>query len=99
MSKIRQSAKHQPCQIRLAGVCNSNRETTVLAHFRLSETCGVALKPPDYLGAWACSACHDAVDGRVKTDYTHDELRLAHAEGIFRTWGKLVAQNLITMRE
>lgn len=98
MSKIRQSARGQACQVRLAGVCNGNRETTVLAHYRLPETCGVGMKPPDYLGAWACSSCHDAIDGRVKTDYTHDELRLAHAEGVFRTWSKLVSQDLIKIK-
>lgn len=31
-------------------------------------------------------ACHDVIDGRVKTkEYTHEELRLMHAEGILRT--------------
>lgn len=34
----------------------------------------------------ACSSCHDLIDGRVKTsDYTKEELRLMHAEGVFRT--------------
>ncbi|WII91751.1 DUF1364 family protein [Kingella negevensis] len=45
----------------------------------------MGIKPPDFMGAYACSACHDAVDGRVKTDLSEDELRLAHAEGVFRT--------------
>ncbi|EGX06785.1 hypothetical protein ECSTECMHI813_1399 [Escherichia coli STEC_MHI813] len=36
--------------------------------------------------AIACSSCHDLIDGRVKTiDYTKEELRLMHAEGVFRT--------------
>ena len=36
--------------------------------------------------AIACSNCHDLIDGRKKTtDYTHDELRLMHAEGVMRT--------------
>lgn len=85
MNKIRQSAKGKPCMVRIAGVCNHNPETTVLAHYRLADYCGMGIKPPDFMGAYACSACHDAVDGRVKTDLSEDELRLAHAEGVFRT--------------
>jgi hypothetical protein len=35
----------------------------------------------------ACPAtwCHSAVDGRTKTEFSRDELRLMHAEGAFRT--------------
>lgn len=66
-------------------VCNHNPETSVLAHYRLAGTCGTAIKPHDMQGAIACSACHDAIDGRTKTDYEHDSLLLMHAEGVFRT--------------
>lgn len=39
-----------------------------------------------YPRAIACSACHDLIDGRKRTtDYTRDELRLMHAEGVLRT--------------
>lgn len=49
-------------------------------------TCGTGCKPDDTQGAIACSACHDLIDGRKKTtDYTRDELRLMHAEGVLRT--------------
>ena len=85
MRKITKSAHDEPCQIRLAGYCNRNSETTVLAHYRLADYCGMGIKPPDYLGAYACSCCHDAVDGRIKTDLSEEELRLAHAVGVMRT--------------
>ena len=55
------------------------------AHYRMCGLNGVGMKPNDIFGAWACSSCHDAVDGRIKTDYSRDDLRLAHAEGVFRT--------------
>lgn len=43
-------------------------------------------KTTRYAAAIACSSCHDLIDGRVKTsDYTKEELRLMHAEGVFRT--------------
>ena len=70
--------------IRLPFVCNHNPETTVLAHYRMKGD-GMGRKPPDSRGAFACSACHDAVDSRVIVPYTRDEMRIAHAEGVFRT--------------
>lgn len=86
---LRKLAKGQPCMIRVPGVCNRDPATTVLAHYRLGGTCGTGMKPPDMLGAWACSACHDAVDGRVRSTWSRCELRLMHAEGVFRTWAAL----------
>lgn len=95
MSKITKSARGEPCQIRLAGYCNHNSETTVLAHYRLADYCGMGIKPPDFMGAYACSICHDAVDGRIKTDLSEEELRLAHAEGVMRTLVLLQRKGLL----
>ncbi|MFH8134191.1 DUF1364 domain-containing protein [Pantoea osteomyelitidis] len=83
--KLRNAARGRDCQIRIPGICNFNPETTVLAHYRLAGTCGAGLKPDDEQGAHACSACHDAVDGRIRTCFTREELRLFHAEGVLRT--------------
>ena len=90
---LRKFAKGQPCMIRVPGVCNRNPETTVLAHYRMAGICGTGSKPPDSLGAWSCSACHDAVDGRVRSTWSRCELRLMHAEGVFRTWLDRSAQS------
>lgn len=94
MSNLRKAAKGQECQIRLGGICNFNPETTVLAHYRLAGTCGTGMKPPDLLGAWACSECHSAVDGRGSA-LTRDTVRLAHAEGILRTICALIKMGLV----
>ena len=88
MSKLRNLAKGQECQVRIPGVCNFNPETTVLAHYRLAGTCGAGMKPPDLLGAWCCSACHDAVDGR--THVVGQLVRLHFAEGVLRTVNEVV---------
>lgn len=91
-SKLRQAARGQDCQVRMV-VCNHNPETTILAHYRLAGTCGTGIKPPDLLGAWACSACHDAIDGRTQIDgYSKAYVRLAHAEGCLRTIYALIQQ-------
>ena len=60
----RNAAKGQPCTLRLE-CCNDDPATTVLAHIRLFGWAGMAQKPPDFLGVFACSACHDALDGRA----------------------------------
>lgn len=63
---LRTLAQGQPCMVRIPGVCNGNPETTVLAHIRRGNVAGMGQKPPDLCGVWACSACHDVMDRRVK---------------------------------
>lgn len=95
MSKIRKMAKGQDCQVRLAGVCNYNPETTVLAHIRIAGITGAGQKANDLLGAWCCSSCHDAIDRRIKTEYSDLELEHAHYEGVFRTIVELIRKDMI----
>jgi hypothetical protein len=83
MTAARKAASGKPCMIRIPGVCCFDSSTTVLCHYRLST--GGGTKPHDTQGAWGCNKCHDAVDGRVKTAYSNNELRLMHAEGVLRT--------------
>ncbi|CAI1591545.1 DUF1364 domain-containing protein [Serratia fonticola] len=84
MSKLTKAARGRECQVRIPGVCNQNDETTVLAHYRLAGTCGTGIKPDDSQGAWACSSCHDEIDGRTH-NIEPETARLWHAEGVFRT--------------
>ena len=64
MQKLRDSAKDAPCMIN-SPICNSDPETSVLAHYRSHITnAGASLKPDDTAAAIACSACHDWLDGR-----------------------------------
>lgn len=94
MSKITESARGQECQIRLPGVCNFNSETVVWAHANGSAAGkGIGMKSPDILGAYACSACHDAVDGR--TTIPRREVRLAFWEGHARSVRILLEKGLI----
>lgn len=82
---LRKLAQGRECMIRLPGICNHNRETVVLAHVRLAGVSGMSIKSDDALGAYACSACHDAVDRRSHLDLQRDYVRLAHLEGVIRT--------------
>jgi len=94
MSKIRASAKGEECQVRIPNVCNFNPETTVFAH---KGGAGMGLKSSDILGAYCCSACHDAVDGRGKSEWkSKQDIENAFYEGIFRTQLILINKGLIS---
>ena len=93
---LRKEARGRGCTVRIPGVCNFNSETVVLAHIRVAGVSGMGLKSPDLLGAWACSACHDEIDGRThKSGMTRDELRLAHYDGMARTITQLEKEGLV----
>lgn len=96
-TRITKAARGRDCQVRIPGACNGNPETVVLAHFRMAGTCGTGYKPNDLQGAWACSGCHDAIDGRANIELSRLELRMYHAEGCFRTIDTLVREGLIKL--
>jgi hypothetical protein len=54
---IRDAARGQNCTLRLPG-CRNDVSTVVLAHLRRNGWAGMAQKPPDYLGVFACGHCH-----------------------------------------
>lgn len=95
MTYLRRAAKDKPCMVRLPHICNGDIRTTVLAHVRLAGISGMGLKSPDLIGAWACSACHDAIDRRSHTDLERDFVRLAHLEGMARTINELAKEGLL----
>jgi len=86
--------------VRVPDICTCGGEDTVLAHYRMAGLSGMGQKPDDIFGAWACHACHDAIDGRglrvnrsifgfSAPSFTREELRQLHAEGVFRTQQQL----------
>ena len=96
MSKITQSAKGENCTVRIIGCCNGNPETTVLAHLSgIRYKHGTGQKVNDLHGAYCCSSCHDAIDGRVRTSYSKDELKLFHLEGVIETQLRLIEKGLL----
>lgn len=62
-AKITSAARGQRCTVGILGVCNGDPATTVAAHLP-DESHGMALKAHDLFVVFACSACHDAIDGR-----------------------------------
>ena len=93
---LRALARGRECQVRIPGVCNRDPATTVLAHYRLAGLCGTGMKPPDEISAWACFCCHQLVDGRsYSAEYTRDQIKLMHAEGVLRTIVELVSSGVL----
>lgn len=92
-SKIRMSAKGEPCLARIPGVCNGDSATTVLAHL---NGAGAGCKHSDHKAAYACSECHAWLDGGyVQQGYTRDTRDLWHLEGVLRTQDRLIDKGLI----
>lgn len=95
-NKIRASARLQDCTLNIAGICNYDASTTVLAHLP-DESHGMGLKADDICSCYACSACHDAIDGRSGVmDEAEKEWYMRRA--MVRTIRKLVEQGLITIK-
>ncbi len=94
MSKITASAKGEDCTVRLGGICNHNPETVVFCHISgVRHGHGVGIKT--IFGAYGCSSCHDALDGRVKTQYNAIELKNAFYEAVLETLNKLNEKGLV----
>jgi len=67
MSKITQSARDEECTLRIPGVCNYDRSTTVWAHSnRGHDGKAMGQKAHDERGAYACYACHMVYDRQHK---------------------------------
>jgi hypothetical protein len=86
--KIRESARGEACQIRIIDVCNHNPETTVWSHWPgLAGGRALGKKSIDLCGAYACSACHDVVDERVRAPsfMTREAVLVDWCEGHLRS--------------
>lgn len=90
---VRDSAEGETCTLRL-GCCNGDIQTTILAHIRQFGWAGVAQKPADFLTFYACSACHDAFDGRTRDPWGWDDVMRAHGETLLR----MHAKGLLTLK-
>jgi hypothetical protein len=93
--RLRDSARNQPCMVRLPGVCCHNPETTVLAHL---GGAGMGIKSNDMHGAFACNACHDQIDGRTKRVFDLEYLKNAFYDGMVRTQAYWLQNGYITIK-
>ncbi|WP_295460481.1 nuclease domain-containing protein [uncultured Pseudomonas sp.] len=91
--KLRDSARGQDCTLRIPGICNGNPETTVLAHIACGQK-GMGLKSPDNMAVFACSCCHDLLDGRRRGELDQRDVIRALGE----TQAIWISQGLMTIK-
>lgn len=96
-SKIRDSAKGQPCQLRVPNICSHDRETVVHCHVRLAAAGGIGLKPNDLIGLRACRTCHDWLDRRDGLDPWHEIRAELILMGMVRTLDALVREGVVEL--
>jgi len=91
-TKITKSARGEDCTL-LLGNC-SNNETVVLCH--IGKIRGMASKCSDHFAVYACSNCHDVIDGRHP--YTGDGvLSYIKLIALERTQMKLIDKGLLVI--
>ncbi len=95
MSKITKSARGEECQVRIPGYCNFDNDTTILAHVNGG---GMGMKNLDIEASYCCSTCHDVLDGRIKTAWTDQEIKLWFFESAMRTRKILIDKKLILIK-
>ena len=95
---IMASAAGQPCSLRLPLVCNRANTTTVCAHLPGIGK-GTGTKVSDLHVAYACSACHDVIDGRTpQPDHLGDAMILeAMLRGLCETQARLVEAEIFVV--
>ena len=93
-NKIRRSARGEDCTLQIAGVCNYDTATTVLCHLP-DETKGMGIKSDDISVAFGCSACHDAVDRRVKSAEFEEHSQFYMRRAQVRTLRRLLEKGVL----
>ena len=64
--RIRESARGEPCTVRIPGVCRANPDYTIWSHAPLGAAGkGRGIKALDLCGAYCCTACDAVIDGQA----------------------------------
>jgi hypothetical protein len=92
--KLRDSAKHQQCTMKVAGVCRDNYETVVLAHVNTEGGC-MGGKSPDYSACFACVDCHQWLD---RMEGSEEDRLFYTRRAMVRTWGKWLDMDLVSFK-
>lgn len=96
---MRDSAKGEDCTLEIAGVCNGDNSTVVLAHLPDGSGGIMGGKVDDISACYACSSCHAVIDGQVKWPGDEEILEdwYAHRANI-RTLRRMVDKGVITIK-
>lgn len=95
---IRDAANGEECTVRITGACNYRTDTTVGAHWPgLDGDRGMGMKAFDLCIAFACSGCHDVIDGRapLPAGATRESVELDYHRGHLRTLVRLAQKGCV----
>ena len=92
-NKITRSARGEDCTL-ILGNC-SGSETVVLCH--IGKNRGMGIKCGDHFAVYACSSCHDIIDGRVNVGYGLDFILESKLIALERTQQKLIDKGLLCL--
>lgn len=98
MSKIRESARGEDCQVRIPGICAFDPDYTIWSHSPLMAAGkGRSIKSLDVCGAYCCTSCDAVLDRQVKapSGMTREEVEIAWHEGHLRSLVILSQKGLI----
>ncbi len=99
VSKLRAFARNQGCTLRVKGVCNSNPETTVLAHVKSQGHGTMGAKPHDLSAVHACSACHAWIDGEgARQGVTRDFIDALIFPALLETLNRVIDAGLVEVK-
>lgn len=90
---LKTSARGEDCSLRLVP-CSSN-ETVVLCH--IGRNRGWSIKCGDHFAIYACSNCHDVIDGRVKSEFSKLELESEKLRALEETQLKFIEKGLMNV--
>lgn len=82
---IRNSARGEDCTLRIAGVCQNRTDTTVLCHVQTEGGKMGGKEDDDSSAVYACAACHDAMDRRVRCHEFEENRWFYIARALVRT--------------
>ncbi|WP_043530442.1 nuclease domain-containing protein [Litchfieldella xinjiangensis] len=96
---MRNAARAERCTLEILGVCSHREETTVLAHLP-DESHGISRKSDDISAVFACSNCHNVIDGDSRgwpaDEYRQREWYFRRAQT--RTWRRLLELGVISIK-
>jgi hypothetical protein len=93
MSKLTESSRGEPCQLRLEG-CFSGVENNTVVFCHLSGG-GMGKKMMDFQGFYGCFNCHSKYDAREPHNYEKEWLELEGYRAMIRTQIRMVAKGLL----
>jgi len=93
--KLRDSARGEDCTLQMYSYCNGDPEKVALCHVSTPVSSGMGLKAPDWYAVYACSNCHDVIDGRVHSEFGPGDIREFILDALFRTWERMIEKGLI----